>query len=118
MSYVLQQRDVLVIIPNFVPDHWGVLNITDIPAKMSIKRLEKLSDVVTPQHLNIRFGYTHPLMFFFSPVQIGGHALRGLFISTYVLQFSVSVRLSVFGCRAVSNPTPPTQVSDREFITF
>ncbi|XP_077310783.1 membrane-spanning 4-domains subfamily A member 4A-like isoform X2 [Lithobates pipiens] len=41
---------------------------------------------------------------------IGGHVLRGLFIFTYLLQFSVSISLSVFGCRAVSNPTPPTQV--------
>ncbi|XP_073451323.1 membrane-spanning 4-domains subfamily A member 4A-like [Aquarana catesbeiana] len=41
---------------------------------------------------------------------IGGHVLRGFFIFTYLLQFSVSVSLSVFGCRAVSNPTPPAQV--------
>lgn len=63
MSYVRLQRDVLVIIPDSVPDHRGVLSITDIPAKMSIKRQQKLSGVVSPQHLNIRFGHTHPLIF-------------------------------------------------------
>ncbi|KAM5140483.1 membrane-spanning 4-domains subfamily A member 4A-like [Mantella aurantiaca] len=42
----------------------------------------------------------------------GGHVLRGLFILTYLLQFSVSVSLSVFACRADSyaNLTQPAQV--------
>ncbi|XP_072280236.1 membrane-spanning 4-domains subfamily A member 4A-like isoform X1 [Pyxicephalus adspersus] len=31
---------------------------------------------------------------------IAGHVLRGVFILTYLLQFSVSVSISVFGCRA------------------
>ncbi|XP_040176969.1 membrane-spanning 4-domains subfamily A member 12-like isoform X2 [Rana temporaria] len=43
---------------------------------------------------------------------VGGHVLRGIFILTYLLQFSVSVSLSVFACRAQahSNSTQPAQV--------
>ncbi|XP_040176967.1 membrane-spanning 4-domains subfamily A member 4A-like [Rana temporaria] len=43
---------------------------------------------------------------------VGGHVLRGFFILTYLLQFSVSVSLSVFACRAQahSNSTQPAQV--------
>ncbi|XP_077310778.1 membrane-spanning 4-domains subfamily A member 4A-like [Lithobates pipiens] len=43
---------------------------------------------------------------------VGGHVLRGIFILTYLLQFSVSVSLCVFACRAqeLSNSTQPTQV--------
>ncbi|KAM5140484.1 uncharacterized protein ACMZJ9_014341 [Mantella aurantiaca] len=42
----------------------------------------------------------------------GGHVLRGLFILTYLLQFSISVSLSVFACRADCDPnlTQPAQV--------
>ncbi|XP_073453209.1 membrane-spanning 4-domains subfamily A member 4A-like [Aquarana catesbeiana] len=42
----------------------------------------------------------------------GGHILRGIFILTYLLQFSVSVSLSVFACRAQehSNSAQPAQV--------
>ncbi|XP_073453207.1 membrane-spanning 4-domains subfamily A member 4A-like isoform X1 [Aquarana catesbeiana] len=43
---------------------------------------------------------------------VGGHALRGIFILTYLLQFSVSVSLSVFACRAQVhlNSTHPAQI--------
>ncbi|XP_040176970.1 membrane-spanning 4-domains subfamily A member 8-like [Rana temporaria] len=43
---------------------------------------------------------------------VGGHVLRGIFILTYLLQFSVSVILSVFACRAQahSNSSSPSQV--------
>ncbi|XP_077310776.1 membrane-spanning 4-domains subfamily A member 4A-like isoform X1 [Lithobates pipiens] len=43
---------------------------------------------------------------------VGGHVLRGIFIFTYLLQFSVSVSLCVFACRAQvhGNSTQPAQV--------
>ncbi|KAM9325077.1 membrane-spanning 4-domains subfamily A member 8-like [Gastrophryne carolinensis] len=45
----------------------------------------------------------------------GGHVIRGIFILSYLLLFSVSISLSVFGCRAIKHP-PPMAVS--QFVSY
>ncbi|XP_040176963.1 membrane-spanning 4-domains subfamily A member 18-like [Rana temporaria] len=58
------------------------------------------------------FSYYYCLGYYYYPCIIGGDVLRGFFIATYIVQFSICVRLAVVGCRAQkhSKSSVPTQV--------
>ncbi|XP_073451324.1 membrane-spanning 4-domains subfamily A member 8-like [Aquarana catesbeiana] len=58
-----------------------------------------------------RYCYDPYSYYYYICYDYGGDVLRGFFILTYLLQFSISVSLSVFGCRAQKHSNPlPAQV--------